>query len=142
MSDEMQSSTPAAPSEERVLTRAERRAERHAHRGDATPWLGGAILIVLGLVFLAQNLGIATLKNWWALFILLPAVGGFTTAWRKYQADGHVLTSGAIGSLIGGLIFTVVALVFLFDLGMNASLLWPVLLIIGGVAVLLQAVSK
>lgn len=36
----------------------------------------------------------------------------------------------------------VIALAFLFDLAVNASLLWPVLLIIGGVAVLLQAISK
>ncbi|MCX6033101.1 MAG: hypothetical protein NT169_27930 [Chloroflexi bacterium] len=142
MSDEMQSSTSAAPAEEPVLSRAERRAERHGRRHDATPWLGGAILIVLGLVFLAQNLGIATLNNWWAIFILIPAVGAFTAAWRKYQAAGASLTSGAVGSLIGGLVLTAVALAFLFNLGLNAGLFWPLLLIIGGLAVLLQAVTK
>ena len=86
MSEETQSSPSATPSEERVLSRA----ERHAHRHDATPWLGGAILVVLGLIFLAQNLGIATLNNWWAIFILIPAVGAFTAAWRqiKRKRDG------------------------------------------------------
>lgn len=52
------------------------------------------------------------------------------------------MTSGVIGSAIGGLVLTAVALVFLFDLGVNVSLLWPLLLIIGGVAVLLQSMSK
>ena len=132
----------ANPSEERVLSRAEQRAERRAARGDATPWLGGAILIVLGLIFMAQNLHIATFQNWWAIFILIPAVGAFNTAWRRYQAAGGRLTSDAAGSLIGGLVLTVIALAFLFNLGLNASLFWPLLLIIGGVALLLQAMTR
>ncbi len=131
-------SASADPFEER----RERRAERRGHRHDATPWLGGVILIVLGLIFLAQNFGIATLNNWWAIFILIPAVGAFTAAWRRYQAVDQVMTSGAVGSLIGGLVLTAVALAFLFNLGLNAGVFWPLLLIIGGVAVLLQAVSK
>jgi hypothetical protein len=148
MSEESQSSTSAnppsssldEPSEERVLSRAERRARRR----DSTPWLGGAILIVLGLIFLAQNFGVATLNNWWAIFILIPAVGAFSAAWRKYQAAGDRLTSDALGSLIGGLVLTAVSLVFLFNLklGPNDNLLWPLLLIVGGVAVLLQALAR
>ena len=118
------------------------RRERREMRGGASPWLGGVILIVLGLIFLAQNLHIATFTNWWAIFILIPAVGAFNTAWRRYQAAGGRLTSDATGSLIGGLVLTVVALAFLFNLGLNAGLFWPLLLIIGGLALLLQAVTR
>lgn len=132
----------ADPLEERILSRAERRAERRAARGGATPWLGGAILIVLGLIFLAQNFHIPVFQNWWAIFILIPAVSAFNTAWHRYQAAGARLTSDAAGPLIGGLVLTVVALAFLFNLGLNVSLFWPVLLIIGGVALLLQAMTR
>lgn len=134
--DKTDEATAADPFE----SRRERRAERRAHRHDATPWLGGVILIVLGLIFLAQNFGVATLNNWWALFILIPAVGAFSAAWRRYQAAGESLTSDALGSLIGGLILTAVSLTFLFNLklGANGNLVWPILLILGGVAVLLQ----
>ena len=148
MSEELSNNASAQPADKAgeatasdpFESRRERRAERRAHRHDATPWLGGVILIVLGLIFLAQNFGVATLNNWWALFILIPAVGAFSAAWRRYQAAGESLTSDALGSLIGGLILTAVSLTFLFNLnlGSNGNLLWPILLILGGVAVLLQ----
>ncbi|WP_423223024.1 hypothetical protein [Candidatus Amarolinea aalborgensis] len=152
MSAEPQNSTPVTPSNNLPSAQNEdrpggtdpldARAERHEDPGGVSPWLGGAILIVLGLIFLAQNLHIATFQNWWAIFILIPAVGAFNTAWGRYQAAGARLTSDAAGSLIGGLVLTVVALAFLFNLGLNASLFWPVLLILGGVALLLQAVTR
>jgi len=99
-------------------------------------------LIALGLIFLAQNFHIATFQNWWAIFILIPAVGAFNTAWRRYQAAGGRLASDAVSALVGGLILTIVALAFLFNLGLNASLLWPVLLIIGGAALLLRGMIR
>ena len=152
MSEELANDTSAQPADtaeaateaDPFKSRRERRAERRSHRRDATPWLGGVILIVLGLIFLAQNFGVATLDNWWAIFILIPAVGAFSAAWRKYQAAGASLTSDAVGSLIGGLVLTAVSLVFLFDLklGTNGNLLWPLLLIVGGVAVLLQTLAR
>jgi predicted lipid-binding transport protein (Tim44 family) len=148
MSEEFSNTTPAKPANaeetaarDPLEERRAQRAERRAHRHDAAPWLGGVILIVLGLIFLAQNFGVATLNNWWALFILIPAGGAFSAAWRKYQAAGESLTSDVLGSLMGGLILTAVSLIFLFNLnlGANGNLLWPILLILGGVAVLLQA---
>jgi hypothetical protein len=118
------------------LTRAMRRAERR----DATPWLGAAILITLGVVFLVQNLGIARVNNWWAVFILIPAVGSFATAWRTYQANGS--WSAATGSLIGGVLFSAVAIFFLFEIDFGASwnVIWPLGMVAGGIALLLQAI--
>ena len=100
-------------------------------------------MIALGLVFLLQNFGIATLNNWWAIFILIPAVGSFADAWRTYQANGG-LWRPAIGSLIGGLIFTAVALIFLFNVDLSPSwnIIWPLLLVAGGIALLLQALGR
>jgi hypothetical protein len=96
-------------------------------------WIGGAVLILLGVVFLLEEMGIPFLANWWALFILIPAGWAFVTAWGSYQKDGR-LTRGGAGSLVGGALLTLLALVFLLNL--DFDLFWPLLLIAGGLALL------
>ncbi|HEX7974392.1 MAG TPA: hypothetical protein VF498_08290 [Anaerolineales bacterium] len=122
----------------REMRRAEREAarqERRAWRGEmhisANTWLWGVALIVVGVILLAQNAGIITLRNWWALFILIPAVGSFIAAWNIYNAAGR-LNSAARSSLFGGVVLTLIAILFLVELGKY----WPVLLIVGGAALL------
>jgi hypothetical protein len=122
---------------ERHARQAARRASRDQLRGSpAYGWIAGAALILLGVIFMAQNLGVFYLSNWWALFILLPAFGSFAAAWNSYQANGR-LTAAGRGSLIGGGILTLIAAVFLF--GLDFGLLWPIFLIVGGLVVLLNA---
>ena len=104
--------------------------------GHVLVMLGTGLLIVVGLVLLAQNFGISTLNNWWALFILIPAVGALANAWRAYSAAGGHLTGSARGSLIGGLILLMVTAVFLFNL--NWSLLGPILIILAGAGLLIN----
>jgi predicted secreted protein len=118
---------------QRSTWREERRAARHSGTG---AWIGGAILIVLGLVFLAQNMGMLVLQNWWALFILIPAAGSFSSAYAMYRNNGNRLSYPARGSLLGGIVFTLVAAAFLFNL--NFGVFWPVLLILAGVGLLLN----
>ena len=105
-----------------------------SHRG--SPWIGGAVLIVLGLVFLLQNITGFELRNWWAIFILIPAFGMFARTYRDYQDTGR-LTAAGRGPLIGGLVLTFIAAAFLFSLDFGN--LWPVFLILGGIALLLNA---
>ncbi len=136
------SNQPEFPSrhEERMHRREERwaaRDERRAASGGRGAWIGGAILIIIGLVFLLQNMGAFVLNNWWALFILLPAVAAFGSAWRSYQSAGGRLTAGARGSLIGGLILVLVAAVFLF--GLNWGVVGPILIVLAGIGLLLNA---
>jgi len=82
---------------------------------------------------LLQNLGASLLNNWWALFILIPALGAFANAWRAYQEAGGHLTASARSSLFGGLILTLVAAIFLFNL--SWGLLGPILLILIGIGI-------
>jgi len=102
------------------------------------PWMVGAILILLGVVFLMQNLTGFYVNNWWALFILIPAFGSFSRGWQAMQnADGQ-LTSYSRGAFIGGLVLTAVAAILFFSL--DWVIFGPILLIVAGVAMLLNAV--
>ncbi len=112
---------------------------RHVRGGEG--WIAGAVLLALGLIFLLNNLGLFSMRlnNWWALFILIPAVGSFSTAYRMYRGNGGHMTEAVRGPLIGGLILTTVTLVFL--LGLSWGVIWPVFLIIIGVGALLTALA-
>jgi hypothetical protein len=121
-------------------TRAERRAERRAAREGAPAWILGAILIIGGLVLMGQNFGINTLDNWWALFILIPAVSSFANAWRTYQATGN--WAGATGSLVAGGFLTLLALYLLVGLSLDWSLIGPAFLIVGGLLLLVAALRR
>lgn len=98
-------------------------------------WVGGAILIAIGSVFLLQNLTSFTFGNWWALFILIPGFASLINAWQNYQEDGR-FSERARGPFVGGLILTFIASIFLFDLDWGA--VWPIFLIIGGFGALLK----
>lgn len=111
----------------------ERSPERHQRNPG---WVGGGILIMLGLIFLVKNLTGFELNNWWALFILIPAFSSFSRAYWMYRNDGR-LSMAARGPLLGGFVLTFVALAFLFNIGFGAF--WPVLLIVGGLVLLVNA---
>jgi hypothetical protein len=118
-------------------SRAQRRAERRAARQAGGAWVGGLVLIGLGAIFLLQNAGALYLQNWWALFILIPALASFGAAYAEYRAGGR-LNARARGSVIAGLVFTALAAVFLFNL--NFSLVLPAVLILAGVGLLINTV--
>ena len=116
--------------------RAQRHVERRAARAGGA-WIGGVILIGLGMIILLQNTGALYLQNWWALFILLPALGSFGESFTEYRVSGR-FNARARGSLVAGLVFTAIASVFLFNL--NFSLLLPIILIVAGVGILFNSV--
>ena len=100
-------------------------------------WISGAVLILLGGLFLLHNAGvIATLGHWWALFLLIPVAITAGAAWTQYRAGSRRLTPAASGSLIASLVLATVAAIFLLNLSWGT--VWPVFLIIAGIATLLQ----
>lgn len=110
------------------------RGDRWRHRSSRSGLVWGGILIVLGLVMFLQNRGIPVMLNWWVIFILIPAFWSFLGAWDTYREE-HRLTRRAAGSLVGGTLLTVLALVLLFNFAFNS--LWPILLIVAGIALIL-----
>ena len=124
---------------DRRAARRQRREERLADPSRTGGWMAGLILIVLGVMFLMRNSGTFDfpLQNWWALFILIPAVGAFDSAYRMYRSAGDQLTAPARGSLLVGLVLTFVAGMFLFNL--SWTFFGPVLIILVGIGMLFSA---
>jgi hypothetical protein len=129
---------PASSQDWRDMRHAEREArreERRAQRGN-TAWVGGVVLILLGVIFLLQSMRGFYLNNWWALFILIPAFGSFADAWNAYRQAGR-LNRRARGGLISGCVFLLITAAFLFN--WNWGIVLPVLLIVWGVTLLLNS---
>jgi drug/metabolite transporter (DMT)-like permease len=106
---------------------------RHHGEGKTTSWIVGVGLIVLGVAFLLEQSGYIVLTgNWWAVFIYAAAIASFANAWRSYRATGE-FGATATGSLVWGLVFTVVATIFLFNLLWDTW--WPAILIAVGVGI-------
>lgn len=98
--------------------------------------INGLLLVLLGVIFLLRNMNLISREfNWWALFILLPALGSLWGAWELFQRQGGRVTSGVRGLLGGGLIILTVAGMFLLDLDWTRW--WPLMLIMPGVAMAL-----
>jgi hypothetical protein len=91
----------------------------------------------VGIFLLLQNLISFSLENWWALFILIPAVAAFANSWRVYQSSKR-LSAPARASLIGGILLTMIAAMFLFDL--NWTVLGPVLIVLAGLGLLINVI--
>jgi hypothetical protein len=110
--------------------------ERRPRTGHNNNWIAGLVLVLLGLVFLAGNIWDIHLDNWWALFILIPVVVNVGNALRLYRHHGR-FNRAARGMLTGAIVLSVVAAAFLFEL--DWGMIWPLFLIIAGLAALVNA---
>lgn len=135
-------SAPGTPPATYRSWREQRRAERWARR--EVRWqhrmerpyfwmVGGVTLVLVGLASLLQNFGQPSLKNWWAVYIFIPAFWFFVAAADSIRSHSR-LTRGGLGSLIWGGLLALLALGFLFNL--TSTQFWPILLIAGGVGLL------
>ncbi|HEX5314542.1 MAG TPA: hypothetical protein VFX38_06525 [Gammaproteobacteria bacterium] len=99
----------------------------------------GVIVIAIGVFFLLYNFGVRVPfmrdHNWWALFILIGAIGPLTMAGKAWRVRGgfdanvlHALTSAAV--------IVTIALFFFFSVSWNRW--WPLFVIYGG----LWAISR
>jgi hypothetical protein len=139
MNDQPKNSTETPEPKSWREERWERRQARRAAIGSQTrggALVAGLLLVLLGVIFLLQNSGyyFISLKNWGALFILIPAVGAFDRAYRIYRYEGNQLTAPARAALIIGLVLLLITLIILFNL--NWSIWGPALIILVGISLL------
>ena len=91
-------------------------------------------LIGLGaLFFLIFGTGFR-FDNWWALFILIPALGFWASAYEEYKKTGYTPMVGA--KISWGLPPALVASFFLLHLDWGR--MWPLFIIMAGVVSLLN----
>ena len=121
---------------DRREARRQRREERRADPSRAGTWAAGVVLILLGGMFLMRNMGTFDfpLKNWWALFIFIPAIGAFETAMRLYRHAENQFTIRVRSSFFLGCLLVLVALAFLLNI--SWTFFGPILIILTGVAIL------
>lgn len=101
--------------------------EIHHGRRRSSGILWGLILITLGGLFLLKQLTNFELENWWALFILIPAIGSFSSAWAAFQHNDR-FNEGVRSGISSGLIMTTVVVIFL--LGLDWFFWWPLMVIV------------
>ncbi|KGI77504.1 LiaF transmembrane domain-containing protein [Oleiagrimonas soli] len=101
--------------------------------------VAGLIVIAIGVFFLLRNLGIEMpwmqIPNWWALFILVAAVGPLTQAITRYRHVGRF--DGTVGRhLLSALTIATIGAMFLMDVRWH--LWWPLFIIYGGLWIVLR----
>jgi len=128
----------------RDMRRAERDARREAWRSGRRDmmghsWggfpIGGAIIILIGVVFLLGNFGFHLPPHWWAVLLLIPAVGLLVTAIRFYRMDS-TMSGRVVGPAVGGVLLLGMALALFF--GLNWGLFWPIILIVVGIGIVVR----
>jgi hypothetical protein len=97
-------------------------------------WVGLAFIAGGAIVLLNQSGLISFQLNWWAFFILIPAVGSFSNAYNRYRATNNLFDMSVMMPALIGLIM----IGWMFNLlggngwSFNWNLLWPIMLIIIG----------
>jgi hypothetical protein len=78
--------------------------------GHCSGWIFGLVLITVGGALLLQKWRLPVLVgNWWALFMLIPAIGAFASAWALYRQAAQ-FTPRVGGLITGGLVPLTIAL--------------------------------
>jgi hypothetical protein len=103
-------------------------------------WIAGGVLILVGVVFIIRNVSGLAFDNWWALFILIPALGSLVTAYQMFERNDRKFTAASRGPLVGGLVLLGVTAVFLFNIDWGK--VWPLFIILVGLGVLLSSFER
>jgi peptidoglycan/LPS O-acetylase OafA/YrhL len=100
----------------------------------------GLVVVAVGGFFLLRNFGVINWDvNWWAFFLLIPAGGIFLNVWQEYKRNGEHLNRELRSKLViaAGFLLSI----FVLLTGLEWERYWPMFLILGGVALLLNALG-
>ncbi|MCP5097460.1 MAG: hypothetical protein GY943_18090 [Chloroflexi bacterium] len=97
--------------------------------------MGGVFMIAMGGIFLLSQSGIRLFgQSPWVLFAMLPVIGVSIGAWRMYVGNGRKFSRQLFYLLLWGLFPFAYVAAAIFDI--NASLIWPVAIILMGVGIM------
>jgi len=112
--------------------------------GEINRWLSsnlwiGLAFIAGGVMVLLNQSGLLSLEmNWWAFFIVIPAIGSFSNAYKRYRAtnnpfDMGVMLPALIGLFMIGLMFNLLSG---NGWNFNWNLFWPLMFIMIGLGMI------
>jgi hypothetical protein len=93
-------------------------------------WIVGLAILLMGGILLVQNLAGWQIDRWWFILLIIPSIGAFMTAWRRYHAFGKSQRSAVIRPVVIGLIFLIATVILLFNL--SGQMILPLVLILVG----------
>lgn len=117
----------------------EENKSNNVNRGPSSNlWIGLAFIAGGAIVLLNQSGLLSFELNWWAFFILIPAIGSFSSAYNRYRAtnnlfDMSVMMPALIGLIMIGLMFNLLGG---NGWNLNWNLLFPIMLIIIGLGMI------
>ncbi len=118
----------------------EQSPDRQEKKPPRSAWIAGGVLILIGINFIIRNVTGLVFDTWWALFILIPALGSLVTAWQMYERNDRRFTAASRGPLVGGIILLAVTAILLFKL--DWGIVWPFFIILVGLGVLFSAFER
>lgn len=113
-------------------------SDKHNWVPSSSLWIGLAF-IGGGILVLLNQTGLVSLKfNWWALFIVIPAIGSFSSAYNRYRATNNLFEMGMMMPVLIGLFMLNLMSNLLSGNGwdFNWSLVFPIMLIIIGLGMI------
>ena len=101
-------------------------------------WIGLAF-IAGGIMVLLNQSGLVSVEfNWWAFFIVIPAIGSLNNAYQRYRATHDLFDMGVILPALIGLFMIGLMFNLLSGNGwdFNWSLFWPLMFIMIGLGMI------
>ena len=117
---------------------------KHNRGPSSNLWIGLAFVTGGAIVLLNQSGLLSFELNWWALFILFPALGSFSGAYDRYRATNNLFDMSVMMPALIGLFMLALAFNLLIGNGWNFNwnLYWPMILIIIGLGMIFGRSQK
>ncbi len=113
-------------------------SDKRNWRPSSNLWIGLAFIAGGAIVLLNQSGLLSFEFNWWAVFIVIPAIGSFSSAYNRYRATNNLFDMSVMMPALIGLFMIGLMINLLSGNGWNFNwnLLWPIMLIIIGLSMI------